>query len=82
MLMLAAPSQCGRDGHVGLRGLDVDRAPPERAFGDMKVRKAMQPLGTPLPVPDGQPGEGDGKGPAHHRFPGRDPSTRPANSFL
>ena len=46
------------------RGIDVDRAAPWRAFGDMKVREAMQPLGTPLPVPDGQPGEGEGPGPA------------------
>jgi CIC family chloride channel protein len=45
------------------RGIDVDRAAPWRAFGDMKVREAMQSLRTPLPVLDGQPGEGDGKGP-------------------
>jgi CIC family chloride channel protein len=45
------------------RGIDVDRAAPWRAFGDMKVREAMQPLGTPLPVPEDQPGEGDGLGP-------------------
>ncbi|MGO9217691.1 MAG: chloride channel protein [Streptosporangiaceae bacterium] len=52
------------------RGIDVDRAAPWRAFGDMKVREAMQPLGTPLPVPDGQPGEGDGKGPDPASLPG------------
>jgi CIC family chloride channel protein len=45
------------------RGIDVDRAAPWRAFGDMKVREAMQPLGTPLPVPDAQPGEGAGPPP-------------------
>jgi CIC family chloride channel protein len=56
------------------RGIDVDRAAPWRAFGDMKVREAMQPLGTPLPVPDGQPGEADGQGPAPRPLPG--PVTR------
>jgi hypothetical protein len=56
------------------RGIDVDRAAPWRAFGDMKVREAMQPLGTPLPVPDGQPGEADGQGPDPGLLPG--PVTR------
>ena len=57
------------------RGIDVDRAAPWRAFGDMKVREAMQPLGTPLPVPDAQPGEGGGPGPGPAPLPG--PVTRP-----
>ena len=29
----------------------------------MKVAEAMQPLGTPLTLPDGQPGTADGKSP-------------------
>ena len=52
------------------RGIDVHRAAPWRAFGDMKVREAMQPLGTPLPVPDGQPGGGDGQDPGPASLPG------------
>jgi CIC family chloride channel protein len=56
------------------RGIDVDRAAPWRAFGDMKVREAMQPLGTPLPVPDAQPGEGGAPGPGPAPLPG--PVTR------
>ena len=65
------------------RGIDVNRAAPWRAFGDMKVREAMQPLGTPLPVPDGQPGGGDGQGPGPSvASRAGDSSTRPANSFL
>jgi CIC family chloride channel protein len=46
------------------RGIDVDWAAPWRAFGDLKVREAMQPLRTPLPIADRQPGEGDGQGPS------------------
>ena len=45
------------------RGIDVDRAAPWRAFGDMKVREAMRPFGAPLPVPDEAPGEGGGQAP-------------------
>jgi CIC family chloride channel protein len=56
------------------RGIDVDRAAPWRAFGDMKVREAMQPLGPPLPVPDAPPGQGDGTGPGPAPLPG--PVTR------
>jgi CIC family chloride channel protein len=56
------------------RGIDVDRAAPWRAFGDMKVRAAMQPLRTPLPVPDGPPGEAGGQGPVPGLLPG--PVTR------
>jgi CIC family chloride channel protein len=52
------------------RGIDVDRAAPWRAFGDMKVREAMHPLGTPLTVPDGQPGAGDGQSPGPAPLPG------------
>jgi CIC family chloride channel protein len=45
------------------RGIDVDRAAPWRAFGDMKVREAMQSFGAPLPVRDEPPGEGGGQAP-------------------
>jgi CIC family chloride channel protein len=44
------------------RGIDVDRAAPWRAFGDMKVHEAMQTLGAPLAVSGGQAAAGDGRG--------------------
>ena len=56
------------------RGIDVDRGVPWRAFGDLKVRKAMQPLGTPLPVPEEPPGQGGGQEPDPASLPG--PVTR------
>ncbi len=37
------------------RGIDVHRAAPWRAFGDLKVSEAMQKLGTPLPCQTGTP---------------------------
>ena len=52
------------------RGIDVDRAAPWRAFGDLKVREAMQPLGTPLPIPEEPPGQGDGQQPDLASLPG------------
>jgi CIC family chloride channel protein len=52
------------------RGIDVDRAAPWRAFGDLKVREAMQTLGTPLPVPDGNASAADGKDPDLRSLPG------------
>ena len=56
------------------RGIDVDRAAPWRAFGDMKVHEAMQTLGTPLSIPDRQLTTGDGQGPDRASLPG--PVTR------
>ena len=56
------------------RGIDVDRAAPWRAFGDMKVHEAMQTLGTPLSIPDRQLTTGDGQGPDRAYLPG--PVTR------
>ena len=38
------------------RGIDVDRAAPWRAFGDMKVEQAMRSFPVPLPVADGSDG--------------------------
>jgi CIC family chloride channel protein len=52
------------------RGIDVDRAAPWRAFGDLKVSEAMQKLGTPLAVPDGNASEDGGKGPDLTSLPG------------
>jgi CIC family chloride channel protein len=52
------------------RGIDVDRAAPWRAFGDLKVSEAMQKLGTPLAVPDGNASPADGKGPDLTSLPG------------
>ena len=56
------------------RGIDVDQAAPWRAFGDLKVREAMQKLGTPLAVPDGNASAANGKGPDLTSLPG--PVTR------
>src|ERR1035438_5850150 len=52
------------------RGIDVDRAAPWRAFGDLKVEEAMQKLGTPLAVPHGNASPADGKGPDLTSLPG------------
>jgi chloride channel protein, CIC family len=69
------------------RGIDVDRAAPWRAFGDMKVCEAMQKLGTPLAVPAGNAGAVDGKGPDLSSLPGpvtheRDPHVLFANESV
>ena len=69
------------------RGIDVNRAAPWRAFGDLKVSEAMQKLGTPLPVPDGQPGAGGGKSPGPAPLPGlvtgeRDPQVLFSNESV
>ena len=56
------------------RGIDVDQAAPWRAFGDLKVREAMQQLGTPLAVPDGNASAANGKRPGPASLPG--PVTR------
>ena len=65
------------------RGIDVNRAAPWRAFGDLKVREAMQPLGTPLTVPDGHAWRGRAaRAPARLASRAGHPRIRPANSFL
>jgi chloride channel protein, CIC family len=69
------------------RGIDVDQAAPWRAFGDLKIREAMQTLGTPLPVPDGNASAADGKGPDLTSLPGpvthqRDPQVLFANESV
>ena len=69
------------------RGIDVDRAAPWRAFGDMKVHEAMQPLGTPLAVPDEHPTAGNSQGPARISLPGpvtheRDPQVLFSNESV
>ena len=56
------------------RGIDVDRAAPWRAFGDLKVGEAMQPLGTPLTVTNGNASGAKGKSPDLTSLPG--PVTR------
>ncbi|MGI8449609.1 MAG: chloride channel protein [Streptosporangiaceae bacterium] len=56
------------------RGIDVDQAAPWRTFGDLKVREAMQTLGTPLTMPDGNASEAKGKSPELTPLPG--PVTR------
>ena len=56
------------------RGIDVDRAAPWRAFGDLKVGEAMQPLGTPLTVTNGNASGTRDKSPDLTSLPG--PVTR------
>ena len=56
------------------RGIDVNRAAPWRAFGDLKVSEAMQTLGTPLTVTDGNASGARGKSPDLTSLPG--PVTR------
>jgi CIC family chloride channel protein len=56
------------------RGIDVDQAAPWRAFGDLKVREAMQTLGTPLTVTNGNASGAKGKSPELTSLPG--PVTR------
>ena len=51
------------------RGIDVGRAAPWRAFGDLKVSEAMQPLGTPLARARRDPAR-PCKGPTRRHCPG------------
>lgn len=59
--------------------LAAQAAPPDRRqpggaparVRRLKVRRAMQVLGTPLTLPNGQPGAGDGESPGPASLPGR-----------
>ena len=72
------------------RGIDVNQAAPWRAFGDLKVSQAMQPLPAPLTVPDQNPSHTShtsGTGPDLTLLPGpvtsrRDPQILFANESV